>query len=355
MKRHLFLLAVIVFGLATQAAQADSATRAACLDHAPQVVTMSEHDRSVYRLYCAYFLRQPEPAGYAYWRDHTDPLRAISQHFAASDEFASLYGSVSDAQFVNLVYRNVLGRSPDLAGEVFWGAQLAAGMPRGELMILFSNSPEYTHLVPAVNRSQVVVSPTAPTTTAPPTTAAPTTTAPAPTTSTTTTAPAPTSTTTTAPPQFGSPANPYPQGHQTYGHDITTNQGVDVGTGWMPGTYLRTAGPNCWILEIWFTKQDIPAGWDATTALYSTTGNRVEPDPTPCAPVTSDYWTDIGQQWYGWHPNAQVEYHFTQPANAQWATTEISVNVTAAGSWLRFWDLADVWPHADYEPWELNG
>ena len=56
----------------------------------------------------------------------------------------SVYGSFSDADFVRLVYRNVLDREPDAAGEEHWTGQLADGAStRGAVMAGFSESPEY--------------------------------------------------------------------------------------------------------------------------------------------------------------------------------------------------------------------
>ena len=102
---------------------------------------------SVFRLYRAYFLRDPEPGGHAYWvgryASGRASLPAISQFFSQSSEFKNRYGSLSNTEFVNLVYRNVLGRKPDTAGLHHWVALLAAGQPRGVVMVGFSESPEF--------------------------------------------------------------------------------------------------------------------------------------------------------------------------------------------------------------------
>jgi len=101
----------------------------------------------VVRLYFAYFLRTPDYAGLQYWINqyksgHT--LLEISNSFAASPEFIGTYGSLDNAQFVNLVYQNVLGRAPDTTGFIFWTYQLDTGaVSRGQLMLNFSESAEY--------------------------------------------------------------------------------------------------------------------------------------------------------------------------------------------------------------------
>lgn len=54
------------------------------------------------------------------------------------------YGALTDARFVDRVYRNVLGRAPDAAGLGFWTQQLESGArTRGQVMTGFSESAEY--------------------------------------------------------------------------------------------------------------------------------------------------------------------------------------------------------------------
>lgn len=101
----------------------------------------------VARLYWAYFDRIPDTAGLLHWVEETgsgSTLGDVSQAFAGSPEFGATYGSLSDADFVTLVYRNVLDREPDAAGRAHWTDQLARRtLTRGQVMIGFSESPEY--------------------------------------------------------------------------------------------------------------------------------------------------------------------------------------------------------------------
>ncbi len=97
----------------------------------------------VARLYRAYFRRDADAGGLAFWLDQDMPLSGISDAFAASDEFTGTYGALSNQQFVERVYENVLGRAPEQAGLEFWVAQIYAGMTRGQMMLNFSESPEY--------------------------------------------------------------------------------------------------------------------------------------------------------------------------------------------------------------------
>ncbi len=99
----------------------------------------------VSRLYWAYFERMPDLQGIRYWTEQRRggaSLDYISGAFAASPEFEQTYGSTQNEQFVDLVYRNVLGRTPDEAGANYWVQQLEQGLGRGSMMIAFSESAE---------------------------------------------------------------------------------------------------------------------------------------------------------------------------------------------------------------------
>lgn len=95
------------------------------------------------RLYQAYFLRPPDAGGLEFWSSQSMPLDAISEAFADSDEFATLYGTLSNQAFVEQVYLNVMGRDADQVGGSFWTSQLYDGMRRGSVMLNFSESTEY--------------------------------------------------------------------------------------------------------------------------------------------------------------------------------------------------------------------
>lgn len=100
----------------------------------------------VARLYFAYFNRVPDYGGLMFWIQEFQSgtsLNAISQSFADSNEFQTTYGALDDRAFVELVYRNLLGRDPDAGGFDYWIGRLAGGLTRGEMMTLFSESNEY--------------------------------------------------------------------------------------------------------------------------------------------------------------------------------------------------------------------
>ena len=101
----------------------------------------------VVRLYRAYFLRDPEVGGFDYWlgqRRAGRSLAWVSSSFASSPEFRARYGTLTNQQFVALVYQNILGRPGEPSGVAYWTGELDAGRKnRGGVMLGFSESPEY--------------------------------------------------------------------------------------------------------------------------------------------------------------------------------------------------------------------
>jgi hypothetical protein len=110
-----------------------------------------------YRLYQAAFARTPDAAGLTYQINAMDTalsLQQVAGNFIASPEFQGRYGSpstVTDAEFVTLLYNNVLGRDPDQAGYDYHTASLAAGLARAQLLVQFSESSEnQNNILPAI-------------------------------------------------------------------------------------------------------------------------------------------------------------------------------------------------------------
>jgi len=104
-------------------------------------------ESQVARLYIAFLQRPPDAGGLAYFanlRRTGRPVAAIADAFAASTEFTSTYGQLSDDEFVLLAYGNVLGREPDLGGFLYWSDRLATrSISRGGTMAAFADSAEF--------------------------------------------------------------------------------------------------------------------------------------------------------------------------------------------------------------------
>jgi hypothetical protein len=106
----------------------------------------------VYRLYQAAFARTPDNAGLKHnlaLVDEGFSLEQMSYAFLASSEFQQRYGAnQTDVEFINALYRNVLGRDADQTGLDGWQARLNDGSwTRTTLLVGFSESPENIALV----------------------------------------------------------------------------------------------------------------------------------------------------------------------------------------------------------------
>ncbi len=101
-------------------------------------------DADILRLYWAFFLREAEPDGAKYWIAQSRSglsLDDIAWAFAESAEFGLRYGRVADHEFLDIVYRNVLGRRYDSAGFAYWMAEIQRGLPRsGAVRWIAANS-----------------------------------------------------------------------------------------------------------------------------------------------------------------------------------------------------------------------
>lgn len=102
---------------------------------------------SIYRLYCAYFLRYPDLGGHDYWYSVQvtgSSYKTISDSFGLSQEFVNTYGSLTNDDFLNLVYENVLERAPDVVGYPYWLGLLNSNqVSKGDVMLYFSDGQEF--------------------------------------------------------------------------------------------------------------------------------------------------------------------------------------------------------------------
>lgn len=101
----------------------------------------------VIRLYQAFFDRTPDHSGLDYWlnrRASGKKLDDVSNNFASSTEFKNKYGSLSNHDFVELIYTSVLKRAADPTGLDYWTNKLNTKQAnRGRVMTQFSESNEF--------------------------------------------------------------------------------------------------------------------------------------------------------------------------------------------------------------------
>ncbi|MBJ3774417.1 DUF4214 domain-containing protein [Acuticoccus mangrovi] len=99
------------------------------------------------RMYDAAFGRDPDLVGFNTWIEQLDSgltVEEMADSFAASAEFTKTYGSLSNEEFVEQLYLNVLDREGNESGIAAWTSQLDSGnMDRGEVLARFSESQEH--------------------------------------------------------------------------------------------------------------------------------------------------------------------------------------------------------------------
>ena len=96
-------------------------------------------------IYVAYYDRAPDPAGLQFWVDQLNGGRSLEQiatDFSGAAETIEKYpffdapDVASGEVFINAIYTNLFGRSPDAAGLEFWTNQLESGStPVGEIIL----------------------------------------------------------------------------------------------------------------------------------------------------------------------------------------------------------------------------
>ena len=103
---------------------------------------------SVARLYQAGLGRQPDTGGLNYWIDAYEAGMSkfeIADSFMESREFVTVFGDdlyMSDEDFVDLLYINVLGRFGEETGVEYWTDALGNGVSRPDLLTVFADSEE---------------------------------------------------------------------------------------------------------------------------------------------------------------------------------------------------------------------
>ena len=115
-----------------------------------QVTRLNTESGIMFRLYTVAFDRFPDAGGLEYWINQytaTSDANGVAKSFLASDEFQRLYGTdVSNEEYVEALYLNVLDRLPDQGGLDYWVGTLDDGRERDQLLLDFSESPENKEL-----------------------------------------------------------------------------------------------------------------------------------------------------------------------------------------------------------------
>lgn len=98
------------------------------------------------RLYLAFFRRPADDEGLDYWVDRRGDghrLEDVAEWFAESDEFQERYDQATFEAFLDQLYRDVLGREPDVDGKDYWLGLLDRGeVTRGTIVVYFTEGAE---------------------------------------------------------------------------------------------------------------------------------------------------------------------------------------------------------------------
>ena len=114
-------------------------------EQAGRVVNVTYAKNYVDRLYRVVLGRAPDTGGFNLWTnallDGTQCGSTLAEVFFNSPEFNAV--THSDADFLTKLYRSVLNREPDAPGYAIWMGQLTAGSLRTTVLYQFTHSPEF--------------------------------------------------------------------------------------------------------------------------------------------------------------------------------------------------------------------
>ncbi len=144
----IFVLVVVGSAIAPSApAGAEVDPRAPTFADVAELDELTGDHATVFRLYWAFFLREPKAEGALFWierRDRCATLAEIAEQFADGLEFATRYGALEHRPFVELIYRNVLGREGQPLGVDYWADRLDSELlTRGEVVLHIAHSEEF--------------------------------------------------------------------------------------------------------------------------------------------------------------------------------------------------------------------
>lgn len=104
------------------------------------------HAGQAYRLYRGVLGRDGEPEGLGFVMNRLDQgesLKIVASGYLNSPEFQAKYGHTTQSDFINLLYNNILGRDADSNGVSFINGWMASGATREDVVLGFTESPEY--------------------------------------------------------------------------------------------------------------------------------------------------------------------------------------------------------------------
>ena len=146
------LLAVLAVPATAASAEEEVPTQQIDFEMVANLDELTEQHATIFRLYWAFFLREPDGSGALYWierQERCDGLAEIAEEFSVGAEFEKRYGPLDDIAFVERIYNNVLGRGGEPEGLAYWTDLVIGGeLTRGEMVLYVSQSSEFRRLHP---------------------------------------------------------------------------------------------------------------------------------------------------------------------------------------------------------------
>jgi len=109
----------------------------------------SQTQQQIIELYIGTFNRSPDAQGLAYWVSNVETsnwsIENVAMSMFDSEEVAEKYPTtLTNKEFLNQVYQNILGRTGDAAGIEYWLAEMANGIQRSQMVITIINGAKAT-------------------------------------------------------------------------------------------------------------------------------------------------------------------------------------------------------------------
>jgi len=94
-------------------------------------------------LYVAFFNRAPDKNGLEYWQNQAATLgedntvKILASGFATHVKFTSLYEGMDNQEFVQAIYKNILGQAGDSNGVTYWTDLIDKGLSKSDMVANF--------------------------------------------------------------------------------------------------------------------------------------------------------------------------------------------------------------------------
>ncbi|MBW5413075.1 cellulase family glycosylhydrolase [Pseudomonas sp. MAG002Y] len=140
LKKYINDTSCINYGPLTIGYNASPTPTSAAPESASTTAATQSQLNAIQQLYLAYMGRASDKAGLEYWAGEIASgkmtIELIAKSFTLSDEYRSKYAGLNYEGLVEKVYLNVLNRTADTAGKVYWVNELSQGRVTTDVFVL---------------------------------------------------------------------------------------------------------------------------------------------------------------------------------------------------------------------------